>query len=63
MTAYDNALKIDVLAEKLLDANTPGYWVECYPDEAEALGAFPEDALTPEEAEESSLDNPDLLSE
>lgn len=63
MTTHDNALKIDVLSEKLRDATIPGYWVECYPDEAEALGAFTEDALTPEEVEESAIDNPDLLPE
>jgi hypothetical protein len=54
----ENSLRIDVLAEKLLDADTPGYLVECQPDEAEEMGAFEESALDVDEAIEASFDNP-----
>jgi hypothetical protein len=46
----------DALEEKTLDMMTPGYAVECDPEEAEALGAFREDALEPEEALDASND-------
>ena len=42
--------------EKLRDLDVPGAEVELEPEEAEALGAFREDALTEEEALESSVD-------
>jgi hypothetical protein len=42
--------------EKLRDLEVPGAEVELEPEEAEALGAFWEDALTEEEALESSVD-------
>lgn len=46
----------DVLLEKLADASTPGYQVEFDPEEAERAGAFIEDALSEEDAMESSVD-------
>ena len=45
-----------VLREKLLDAQTPGYQVEFDPDEAERAGAFVENALSEQDAVESSSD-------
>lgn len=42
--------------EKLIDLNVPGREVEFTPEEAEELGAFPEDALSEEDAKESSID-------
>lgn len=52
----DQANAIDVVAEKLKDAMTPGYQVEFDPEEAERAGAFVEDALSEEEALESAAD-------
>jgi hypothetical protein len=45
-----------VLAEKLTDALTPGMVVEFDPEQAEQAGAFVEDALSEQDAAESSLD-------
>ncbi|WP_228892996.1 hypothetical protein [Pseudoduganella aquatica] len=47
-----------VLNEKLADAQTPGFWAEFAPDEAELAGAFEESALGEAEAEESDIDLP-----
>ena len=47
---------IDVLADKLNDAMTPGFEVEFDPDEAEHAGAFQEDALTEADALDSCMD-------
>jgi hypothetical protein len=44
------------LAQKLADLAVPGAVVEVDPDEADMLGAFREEALTEEEAYESSAD-------
>lgn len=46
----------DVLAAKLLDAETPGLQVPFDPDEAERLGAFKEDALSEADALVSAID-------
>ena len=46
----------EVLRSKLVDAMTPGAIVEFDPDEAEAAGAFVEDALCEDDAFESSTD-------
>ncbi|HCH1696677.1 TPA: conjugal transfer protein TraD [Vibrio parahaemolyticus] len=56
LTAADEALQ-----EKLEDAMTPGYQVEFDPMEAEKVGAFVEDALSEEDAEESTADLNDLV--
>lgn len=45
-----------VIKEKLLDAETPGFEVEFSPDEAELLGAFEETALTEKDALDSVID-------
>jgi hypothetical protein len=44
------------LAEKLTDALTPGVVVEFDPEEAERAGAFFEDALSEQDAAESTVD-------
>lgn len=47
----------EILNDKLEDADTtPGLEVDVDPPEAEALGAFEEDALSETEAVESNLD-------
>lgn len=62
---YDDA-SADVVRQKLLDALTPGFQAEFDPDEADVAGAFVEDALSEEDAAESSIDafldaKPDLM--
>lgn len=57
MPAIDeDAAAAAVLHEKLTDAGTPGFEAEFSPDEAEAAGAFVEDALTEEAAFQSRDD-------
>jgi hypothetical protein len=46
---------VDILGEKLLDAAVPGFTAECDPEEAEAMGAFSEEALDLDEALAASL--------
>ncbi|HCG9146956.1 TPA: conjugal transfer protein TraD [Vibrio parahaemolyticus] len=55
-TFDDQANAAEALREKLDDAMTPGYQTEFDPDEAEAVGAFVEDALSEEDAAESDAD-------
>lgn len=43
-----------------MDLNIPGRQVEFTPEEAEVLGAFPDDALSEEDAKESSIDLNDV---
>ena len=50
-----------VIKEKLLDAETPGFEAEFSPDEADSLGAFEETALTEKDAMDSVIDR--LLTE
>jgi len=47
----------EVLTEKLIDAEVPGFEATFDPDEAERLGIFEEDALSEDEAKESSMDD------
>jgi hypothetical protein len=47
-----------VLNEKLFDAEIPGFQAEFDPIEAERLGAFIEDALSEQDALDSSSDQP-----
>ncbi|WP_417519312.1 conjugal transfer protein TraD [Marinobacter sp.] len=56
----DQANAAEVLHEKLVDAQTPGYQAEFDPEEAERAGAFIEDALTEHDAAESGDDLADL---
>jgi 1-aminocyclopropane-1-carboxylate deaminase/D-cysteine desulfhydrase-like pyridoxal-dependent ACC family enzyme len=46
----------DVLAEKLIDAQTPGFEAEFDPLEAERAGAFAEDALSELDAADSVIE-------
>jgi len=46
-----------VIKEKLLDAEIPGFQAEFDPLEAERLGAFTEDALSEQDALESTIDH------
>jgi hypothetical protein len=62
----EDAVSLAVLREKLIDALTPGFQAEFGPDEADQAGAFVEDALSEEDAAESSIDAcldaaPDLI--
>ena len=45
-----------VIEEKLSDMETPGFAAEFDPLEAERLGAFKEDALTEQDALDSTID-------
>ena len=56
----DNAMRIDTIAEKLADAETPGFRALFTDEEAAAIGAFAEDAFDEKSAAAASLDNPDL---
>jgi hypothetical protein len=51
----------EVLRAKLADAMTPGFVVELDPDEADAAGAFAEQALSESDALESSSELLELL--
>ncbi len=47
----------EVLNQKLIDAEVPGFEATFDPDEAERLGIFEEDALSEDDAKESSMDD------
>mgnify|MGYP001445109932 CR=1 FL=1 len=53
----DNPDIKEIIQEKLLDAEIPGFQAEFDPLEAERLGAFIEDALSEQDALESSIDH------
>lgn len=46
----------EILHQKLLDAQIPGFKAQFEPQEAEMLGAFAEDALNEKDALESVID-------
>lgn len=46
----------DIVAEKLMDLETPGFIAEVTPIEADIMGAFFEDALSEVDAREASYD-------
>ena len=46
-----------VIQEKLLDAEIPGFQAEFDPLEAERLGAFKEDALSEQDVLDSTIDH------
>lgn len=56
----DYANATEALREKMADALTPGFQVELDPDEAERVGAFVEDALSEQDAQESTEDLAEL---
>lgn len=47
----------EVITDKLLDAEIPDFQAEFDPLEAERLGAFTEDALSEQDALDSSIDH------
>lgn len=49
----------DVVRDKLSDAETPGFFAEFDPDEAERAGAFSEDALSEADAFDAVFDLPE----
>ena len=55
-----NNATLGIVIEKLIDAETPGYWSEFTDEEAEMAGAFDEDAISEEAAYNASFDNPDI---
>lgn len=56
----DYANATEALREKMIDALTPGFQVELDPDEAARMGAFAEDALSDQDAQESTEDLAEL---
>ena len=60
--ANDEAMHVDVVAEKLADAETPGYQAEFDPLEADRAGAFAEDAISEADAIDSAGDGSSVLS-
>jgi hypothetical protein len=55
LAPHESAISVAVL-EKLSDAFTPGYEAEFAPEEATTAGAFAEDALSEQDAAESTVD-------
>ncbi len=53
----DNPDTTEIVQEKLLDAEIPGFQAEFDPLEAERLGAFKEDALSEQDALDSTIDH------
>jgi len=53
----DNPDITEIIKEKLLDAEIPGFQAEFDPIEAERLGAFKEDALSEQDALDSTIDH------
>jgi hypothetical protein len=53
----DNPGITEIIQEKLLDAEIPGFQAEFDPLEAERLGAFIEDALSEQDALDSTIDH------
>ena len=47
----------EVITDKLLDAEIPGFQAEFDPLEAQMLGAFTEDALNEQDALDSTIDH------
>lgn len=50
----------DAVVDKLIDAETPGYWAEFTGEEAWFAGAFDEDAISEDAAYAASFDNPNV---
>ena len=55
-TPNDDATQDQVIEQKLVDAEIPGFEAEFDPLEAEKLGAFTEDALNEQDAKDSCGD-------
>ncbi len=61
MTKQLSLFEPEVVQRKLVDAMTPGFVVEFDPDEADAVGAFSDDALSEDDAADSCADVLELL--
>lgn len=53
--------RMDIINEKLQDAETPGFFALFTDEEAAAVGAFDDDAISEEAALLGSYDNPNLF--
>ena len=53
----DNPDMKEIIQEKLLDAEIPGFQAEFDPLESQMLGAFKEDALSEQDALDSAIDH------
>lgn len=53
---FPEITKDQLINDKLVDAQTPGAQIEFDPEEAEKVGAFPEDSLSEKDALESTED-------
>ena len=56
-----STVQMDIINEKLMDAETPGFYALFTDEEAVLAGAFDDDAIGEESALVGSYDNPDLL--
>ena len=56
-----SATQMDIINEKLMDAEIPGFYALFTDEEAALAGAFDDDAIGEEAALVGSYDNPDLL--
>jgi len=54
------ATQMDIINEKLMDAEIPGFYALFTDEEAALVGAFDDDAIDEESALIGSYDNPDL---
>ncbi len=64
MSAKNKAeLDPQFLEQQLLDAETPGHYGTFTDEEAVALGAFDEDAISEADALAASFHNPDIIEE
>jgi hypothetical protein len=58
-----NAIDMNSLMERLVDADIPGYYATFTDEEAALLGTFDEDAISGESALAGSFHNPDFVAE
>ncbi len=61
LSAEDHKIMQQVIKEKLLDMETPGFQAEFDPLEADLMGAFEETALTEQDALDSVIDMPNQM--
>lgn len=59
-TSTNAAVRHDTVVDKLIDAETPGFWAEFTDEEAMFAGAFDEDAISEDTAYAASFDNPNV---
>ncbi len=61
LSVEDHEIMQQVIKEKLLDMETPGFQAEFDPLEADLMGAFEETALTEQDALDSVIDLPNQM--